>query len=90
MDFEWDEAKNQTNIAKHGIDFAVAIRIFSGPVVTSIDDRCDYGEVRHVTTGVVEGLLVIAVVHTDRFGRYRIISARPASKRERKLYEAAI
>jgi uncharacterized DUF497 family protein len=90
MDFEWDEAKNQANLRKHGIDFADAVKIFSGPIVTRIDDRVDYGETRHVTVGVVGGLLVVTVVHTDRLGRYRIISARKASQRERKLYEAAI
>jgi uncharacterized protein len=46
MEFEWDEAKNRQNIAKHGIDFADARRIFDKPVLLRPDDRKDYGENR--------------------------------------------
>lgn len=90
MDFEWDEAKNATNVRKHGIDFVDAVRIFDGIVVTKIDDRFDYGEVRRITTGVVSGLVILTVVHTDRQGRTRMISARLASLKERRDYETAI
>ena len=58
--------------------------------MTRVDDRFDYGEVRQITTGSIEGVVVVTLIHTDRHGRMRIISARPASSRERKLYEAAI
>jgi uncharacterized protein (DUF4415 family)/uncharacterized DUF497 family protein len=46
MAFEWDAAKNAANIAKHGIDFEDAIRIFDGPVLEKADARRDYGEAR--------------------------------------------
>ncbi len=46
MQFEWDEAKNQINIRKHGIDFQDAIDVFNHPVLTSLDTREDYGEDR--------------------------------------------
>ncbi|MGQ2908638.1 MAG: BrnT family toxin [Aliihoeflea sp.] len=90
MTFAWDEAKNRTNIAKHGLSFATACRIFEGPVLTAIDDRFEYGEVRRNSIGAIEGVLVIVVTHTDRDGTTRIISARPAKRVERNTYEEAL
>lgn len=90
MQFEWDEAKNAANIAKHGVGFATACRIFEGPVLTRIDDRRDYGEVRECSIGAVAGIVFLIVVHTQRGGRVRIISARRANRAERQCYEAAI
>ena len=88
--FEWDEAKNQANIAKHGVSFGRAKLIFDGPVVTSIDSRMAYGEIREISIGRVEDLLILTVVHTSRVGRIRIISARPAKRHERMRYEEKI
>jgi uncharacterized DUF497 family protein len=87
---EWDGAKNLQNIAKHGVSFELAQRIFDGPVLTWIDDRRDYGEQREVSIGMVDGVLVLTVAHTDRSGVRRLISARPASRRERSRYEQAL
>lgn len=88
--FEWDQEKNRTNIEKHGIGFSTAIRIFEGPVITQLDNSRDYGEVRQQTIGAVANVLVILVVHTDRDGRVRVISARRANRQERKRYEEEI
>jgi uncharacterized DUF497 family protein len=41
--YEWDDAKNRSNFAKHGLDFADAELVFAGPCVTFVDDRFDYG-----------------------------------------------
>jgi len=90
MEFEWDDDKYRQNIAKHGISFEDAIRIFDGFTVSLIDERFDYGEVREISIGLVNGCAVLVVVHTDRKGKMRIISARPAIKSERKMYEKAI
>lgn len=90
MDFEWDEAKDAANIAKHGVGFATACRIFESPVVSWIDDRSDYGEIREHSIGVVEGVLFLAVIHTVRGDKHRIISARRANRTERKRYEEAV
>lgn len=90
MDFEWDEEKNQSNIAKHGIGFARAAQIFEGPTLDWFDDREDYGEERTISLGMIEGILVLVVVHTDRDGVTRIISARPARRAERTLYDEEI
>jgi uncharacterized DUF497 family protein len=51
MIYEWDEAKNSSNFAKHGLDFADAEQVLTGPCVTFVDDRFDYGEERLITFG---------------------------------------
>lgn len=88
MDFEWDEAKNLANIAKHGIDFTRAKEIFSGPTVDFVDHRRNYGETRRAVIGMVEGREVY-VVYTVRGEVYRIISARRAKRDERRAYRQA-
>ena len=90
MTFEWDEAKNQTNVRKHGVDFETAKRIFEGPVVTGIDQRKDYGEDRYITIGRVARDVLIVVAYTNRDGRIRLISARPASRKEKQTYHERI
>ena len=55
MGYEWDPAKNRANIAKRGIDFADAVRIFDGPTLEKADDRYDYGEARTSAVGVMDG-----------------------------------
>ena len=90
MKFEWDEDKNQSNIKKHGVSFEQACAIFDGFTLDFIDDRYDYGELREMSIGRVEQVIYLAVIHTDRDGVRRIISARQASKKERKHYEKEI
>ena len=89
MAFEWDEAKNRANTVKHGIDFETARRIFDGPVLTRRDQRRDYGEERRVSLGRVD-TAVIVVAHTSRNGNVRLISARPASRAERRIWHDSI
>ena len=88
MAFEWNAAKNAANIAKHGIDFEDAVRIFDGLVLEKADARRDYGEARIIAFGVVDDR-ELAVVYTMRGERRRIISARRAHSRERKAYREA-
>jgi uncharacterized protein len=85
MDFEWDEAKDRRNLAKHGISFADAARVFAGPILTEVDERHAYGETRHRAYGTVADRL-LSVVYTMRGDRVRIISARRASRAERRTY----
>ena len=92
MEFEWDEEKNQANIIKHGISFQEAKEVFNDPnLLTYIDDRFDYEETRELSIGQLllpeQPVIVILVVHTDRNGVTRIISARRASRKERRIYE---
>ncbi len=90
LQFEWDGDKEAANIAKHGLSFRRACQIFDGTILTAKDDRRDYGEERHNSIGMIEGLVVIVVTHTDRNGRIRIISARPAKRKEREHYAEAL
>jgi uncharacterized DUF497 family protein len=64
MKFEWDKAKNEANIQKRGLDFADAVEMFDGPMLTGQDTRTDYGEHGHVGFGYVQGRLM-AVVFTE-------------------------
>jgi uncharacterized DUF497 family protein len=61
LKYAWDEAKNDSNAAKHGLRFEDAEQVFAGPCVTFEDDRFDYGEDRFVTLGVLAEHLVIIV-----------------------------
>ena len=65
MKYEWDEAKNRKNIAKHGLSFEDAEQVFSGPCVTFEDDRVDYGEQRLIALGLLAGRLVV-LAHSAR------------------------
>ena len=85
MDFEWDEAKRLSNIAKHGIDFYAAIGVFeSGHLLTRSDRDL---EERWTALGLLEGR-VVAVVFTDRGEARRVISARRARRHERQQHHA--
>jgi uncharacterized protein len=85
INFEWDENKRRENIRKHGIDFVDLPPLFDGVIITIEDRRHDYGETRYITLGLLKHH-VIVVVHTDREGNIRIISARKATKNESKRY----
>ena len=87
MDFEWDEDKNDINIAKHGIDFRDAVRVFDDEHASTREDtRTDYGESRIQLLGATTSH-VLFVVYTERHGdTIRIISARLATKPEKKMY----
>ena len=60
MDFEWDDNKNQQNIAKHGISFEQASAIFEGFTLDAPDDRFDYGEERTISLGMISHLMKMA------------------------------
>lgn len=83
--FEWDPDKDAKNRAKHGISFEEAATIFAGPILSYEDDDPD-GEVRERSYGLLNGTVVICVIHTVRGEATRIISARKATPRERKLF----
>lgn len=87
MNFEWDEVKNDANFSKHKIRFEEAAQIFRGPVLTTVDDRQNYNEVREISIGQLRGQIYLVVVHTDREGTTRLISARRAKPTERRRYD---
>ena len=83
--FEWDDAKNEANKQKHGIRFELALRVFYDENrLEEYDEAHSEDEDRYISLGYVDGVLV--VVHTDRGEAIRIISARPADKKERVKY----
>lgn len=84
--FEWDDNKLKFNIEKHGIDFVDAIQIFSDINRIESNVMHESGEERHITIGMVNGVILL-VVYTLRGKIIRLISARKASKNERKCYE---
>ena len=88
MQFEWDAAKAAANLAKHGVDFAQATAVFTDPAHLTITDARHTAEHRENTTGLVQGHL-LTITHTARAGVTRLISARLASRPERKHYHAA-
>ena len=87
MIYEWDVAKNRSNFAKHGLDFADAEQVLTSPCVTFVDSRFDYGERRLITLGLLAGRVVV-VAHAPRgHDTTRIISMRKANRREQKIYQ---
>jgi uncharacterized DUF497 family protein len=90
MHFEWDEAKNQANIRKHGIDFNDVPDIFQHPILALRDDREDYGEDRWISIGWIKSLMGVVVYAERRGDMIRIISARKATKQEAKYYVESI
>ncbi len=91
MNFEWDPDKDAWNYVKHGIRFETAAMVFDDPYHVSQLDRVVDGEERWKTMGLIGGLVIVIVAHTYREQNgeetVRIISARKATKRERKHYE---
>lgn len=90
-EFEWDDGKAKRNLAKHGISFDEARLAFSDPYrVSRRDERYDYDEDRWWTVGMIEKrCLMLLVAHTiegNGTETIRIISARPANNKERRLY----
>ncbi|WP_299855379.1 BrnT family toxin [uncultured Roseobacter sp.] len=89
MEFEWDEDKRKKNIEKHGVDFLDAALMFEGAVLSRIDDRQDYGEVREISLGMVDNV-IYCVTHTKRDNRTRIISAWKGGAKEHEQYKKGI
>jgi uncharacterized protein len=87
LEFEWDEHKNARNTAKHGLGFEEAIEIFDGRILWKPDERREYGEKRIKALGTI-GADIYHIVYTYRGARIRIISARKASREERRAYRA--
>jgi len=88
MEFEWDPDKSEANIKKHGISFHEASTVFGDPLALTFNDPDhSISEHRFLTFGYSGGEQLLVVVHTERHGKLRIISARLATKHERKIYE---
>lgn len=80
-----DPAKEEFNQVKHGVSLALAEFLFAGPHRSVEDDRFDYGEVRRVAFGLIQGRMFVCV-YVDRGEERRVISLRKANGREVKRY----
>lgn len=85
MRYTWDEAKRESNLLKHGLDFADAERVFDLPMALLEDCRQDYGEQRMIGIGLLD-FLVVLIVHVESSEEIRIISMRKATSDETDLY----
>lgn len=91
MKFEWDEAKRESNLKKHGVDFADAVGVFYDDWAMTRHDPDHHNEQRLLTlgTGFNDRVLLVVNVRRDE-DVVRIVSARKATKKEKKYYEAGI
>lgn len=88
LNFEWDARKAASNEAKHGVTFREAATVFSDPLSLTIPDPAhSEHEQRWIILGRSAGGKMLVVAHTERGDNLRLISARRASRRERKSYE---
>ena len=86
--FEWDSNKNVWNIQKHGIDFRDAVEVFSDErAVLRYDVAHSEEEERFLIVGMLRGVIITAIVFTDRGNITRLISARKATQEEVLDYE---
>lgn len=86
MEYEWNEAKRQSNIEKHGWDFAEAKKALEGPAPVKEEYSERKGEDRWTATGKIDQKTVV-VVYEDKGEAKRIISMRDATYKERTSYE---
>lgn len=89
LNFEWDEQKATSNLAKHGISFVDASAVFDDPFALDTEERSiNYGEVRRRIIGLGQGRF-LTVIYTERGDMIRLISARKATRPERREYDDA-
>jgi uncharacterized protein len=88
MEFEWDPRKDAANQRKHAVGFREAATVFGDPLATTFpDSEHSISEQRFLTIGLSVNDRLLVVVHSERPDSIRIISARPATARERNFYE---
>ena len=88
MEFEIDPAKAAINVKKHKVSFEEAASVFGDPMAyTFADPDHSIGEERWLIFGQSRMARILAIIYTHRRGKYRIISARLATRHERKTYE---
>lgn len=89
MKFQWDAEKAASNQSKHGVFFEEAVTVFADPLATTISDPDhSLGEFRFLTIGQSNRYRLLVVSHTERAGQVRLISARLATRQERRSYES--
>lgn len=88
MIFEWDNLKAANNLNKHGVSFEEAKTVFDDPFYLDFyDPDHSYGEHRYIIFGMSQQQRLLVVSYTERDDALRLISARPATRREQYTYE---
>lgn len=88
VEIQWDPAKGDANLNKHGVAFEEAATAFADPLSLTIQDPLhSQGESRFVLIGRAQAGRLLVVVHVERGDSIRVISARTATRKERKTYE---
>nr|CAA6801722.1 MAG: Unknown protein [uncultured Thiotrichaceae bacterium] len=89
MQFEWDDNKAKSNLKKHDISFQEATTTFSDTMGLTFDDSDhSVGELRLLTFGRTKTDKLLVVSHTElEEGKIRLISARPMTKQEQRIYQ---
>ena len=88
MEFEWDPKKAETNKRKHDVNFREAATVFGDPLaITFTDPDHSIDEDQYLTFGLSRFDRLLVVSHAERGERVRIISARPLTRQERRIYE---
>ena len=90
MKYEWDEKKNRINMRRHNIDFSDVKEMFDYPMLIGLDAREDYREDRWVGIGILKNIVAVVIFTEVDDNTIRIISARKATKHERKKYEKGV
>ncbi len=91
MNFDWDDGKAQINLAKHGVSFQEAASVFDDPLsITFPDPNHSLAEDRSVIIGHSDRGRLLFVSHADRENQTRLISAREATRPEKRVYEEAL
>ena len=85
-EFEWDDDKARSNYDKHGVTFTEAVEVFFDPFHVA-GDATRGEEQRQFIIGYSLSQRLLLTVYTDRYDRMRVISARPATRAERRAYE---
>ena len=87
-EFQWDEEKAKSNLKKHGVSFEEGATIFNDPMIATIlDPDHSEDEERFISVGMSMIRCLLTVIHTYRKERIRLVSARKATKAEKKNYE---
>ena len=90
MNVTWDPAKAESNFQKHKIRFSDAELALFDPMSLTIEDESLEGEQRFVSIGTDSVNRLVTIVYTYRGDNIRLISARRATRKERKAYEEGI
>lgn len=86
--FEWDPEKEKRNQRKHGVSFHEAATVFGDPLsITFHDPDHSAGEERYITIGMSKKGVILVVAHAEKGDAVRVVTARRATRRERRFYE---